>query len=132
MKTIKYVAVDAGGLQSNVATVTVIIGPIAHDDGTYVVKAGDTLTIGKPAAAGATGVLTDDDPVPGIPLTRAVVDRIDFDHNEYHWYGNGAFTYHAGAGTSKPLLKTIWYRAVDADGHASNVATVTIRVTPKK
>ncbi len=130
-KTIDYVAVDPRGKRSNVATITVIIGPIAHNDGTYNVRAGNSITIGSPTANHATGVLLNDDAVPGLPLVRAKVTQIDFARGEYTWFGNGAFTYRAGGGTRVTQYKHIWYEAIDSAGHHSDIARITIVLHPR-
>ena len=112
-----------GGLDSNVATVTITIGavddaPVAVDD-SYGVNEGATLTIVAP------GVLTNDNDPEGSPLTSVLVSG-PASASSFTLNADGSFTYtHNG---SEAPTDSFTYKANDG-ALDSNVATVTITIT---
>ena len=112
-----------GGLDSNVATVTITIGavddaPVATDD-SYGVNEGATLTIVAP------GVLTNDTDPEGSPLTSALISG-PANASSFTLNADGSFSYtHNG---SETLTDSFTYEANDG-ALDSNVATVTIAIT---
>ena len=115
--------VTAGGLTSNVATVTLtVVGttpptpPVANPDAYPVV--GSTLSVPS-----YNGVLANDTNPTGQPMTAAVVTYAS--HGMVMLNPDGSFTYYAGMGYSG--TDTFSYQAY-ANGVASNVATVTLNV----
>ena len=123
--TFTYTVTDAGGLTSNVATVTINIASTDNDAPTAVNDTYNT-TEGVPLSVPAPGPLGNDtDPDPGDTLTGTLVTRPT--HGTLTGTGDGAFTYTPTdpnfAGTD-----TFTYTVTDAGGLTSNVATVTINI----
>jgi hypothetical protein len=124
-----YQALDARGLTSNSATVTITVvagnrAPVAVDDA-YTMTANSKLTTDR-----TTGVLVNDsDPdadsleVLNFELVTAPASAAFF-----QMFPRGGFKYTPFSGFTGPAQFT--YRARDPDGAESNEATVTITVTP--
>jgi large repetitive protein len=113
-----------GGLNSNIATVTIAItpvndAPVATNDG-YTVAEGGTLSP-------AVGVLANDaDPDTIGPLTTVLVSGPS-QATAFTFNANGTFTYsHNG---SETVSDSFTYQASDGT-LLSNIATVTITITP--
>ena len=120
-----YHAFD-GALSSNVATVTITITPVndppVADDDAYGVNEGATLSV--PAA---TGVLFGDTDPEGTALT-AVLDAGPTHASSFTLNADGSFSYtHDGGETT---TDSFTYHAFDGL-LGSNVATVTITITPQ-
>jgi VCBS repeat-containing protein len=113
-----------GSLNSNVATVTITITPVndppAAADDAYTVAEGGTLTTPAP------GVLANDTD-PDSPLLTAALVSGPAHASSFALNADGSFTYvHDGGETTSDSFT---YRANDGLAN-SNVATVTITVTP--
>ena len=113
-----------GSADSNVATVSITVNPV-NDAPT---AANDAYSTNEDTALNifaASGVLANDTDPEGDPLTAALVDGPA--HGTLTLNPNGSFTYTPAANYSGPDSFT--YRANDGAA-ASNVATVSITVTP--
>src|SRR6185312_2264485 len=124
--TFTYTVTDAGGLTSNIATVTITVANVDNDAPTavndaYSTDEGVALTIPAPGPLG-----NDTDPDPGDTLTAALVTG--------PIHGTLTGTSAAGAFTYTPTdpnfagTDTFTYTVTDAGGLTSNVATVTINI----
>lgn len=118
-----YTASD-GALSSNVATVTIEVMPVndppVADDDAYVVAEGETLTVAAP------GVFDGDTDAEGDALAAELVSG-PAHAASFALSADGGFTYvHDG---SETVSDAFTYRASDGTD-PSNVATVTISVTP--
>ena len=113
-----------GSLDSNVATASIVINPV--NDPPVAVNDSFTVAEGGTLAITAPGVLGNDTDAEGTALTAALVTA-PAHAASFTFNPDGSFTYvHDG---SETLSDTFTYRA--SDGAAfSNVATVTIAVTP--
>src|SRR5207247_549466 len=122
-----YHAVDSDGAASNVATVTITVNevndaPVASDDG-----AGTS----EDTAVGGNVLANDSDPdntdgIAGNDDTLTAVLDVGPTSGTLVLNANGAYTYTPNSPTRRSSDLT--YHAVDSDGAASNVATVTITV----
>jgi VCBS repeat-containing protein len=114
-----------GSLDSNVATVTIIItpvndAPVANDDGPYNVNEGGTINFAAP------GVLANDTDVDGPTMTAVLVSG-PANASVFALNANGSWTYtHDG---SETVTDSLTYQAFDGAA-LSNVATVSITITP--
>ncbi len=123
--TFTYRARDPGGLLSNIATATITVtpvndAPIANND-SYTTPEDTQLVITAP------GVLANDTDVDGpLPLTTLLVATTT--NGTLTLNANGSFTYTPNANYNGPDSFT--YRARDGSGLQSNIATVSITVTP--
>jgi hypothetical protein len=114
---------DDGGLESNVATVSITVipvndAPVANND-TYFVNAGGTLVVPAP------GVLVNDIDVEGDPLSFASLTAPT--NGTFGSDASGGFTYRPDDGFTG--VDGFIYQAHDGAGGASNIAQVTIIVT---
>jgi large repetitive protein len=121
--TFTYLARD-GMADSNVATVMIAVTPVndrpvAADD-SYVTAEDMPLTLTV-----AEGVLNNDLDADGDPLLVSLVTTVS--HGSLNLNANGSFVYTPAADYRG--MDTFTYRASDAEAE-SNVATVTITVTP--
>ena len=120
-KFITYRAQDINNVISGPATITINVlrdaAPVAVGNA-YEARANTERCI---TGYGVLGNDTDpDDPVP----TLATLVSTSFKRKEIAWSGKGDFCFFA----TRPGLRTFTYRAVDASGVSSNLATVTINV----
>ncbi len=120
-----YRARDPGGLTSEIATATIAVspandGPVALNDA-YTTPEDNQLVINAP------GVLENDTDIDGpFPLTAVLVAGAS--SGSLTLNANGSFTYTPNLNYNGPDSFT--YRARDGSNLVSNVATVTINVTP--
>jgi hypothetical protein len=120
-----YRASDQGGLLSNVATATITVtpvndAPIANND-VYSTPEDTQLVISAP------GILGNDTDIDGpLPLTAIVVSGVT--NGSLTLNPNGSFTYIPNLNYNGPDSFT--YRARDGANAESNIATVSITVTP--
>jgi len=127
--TFQYQAKDAANALSNVATVTITVtasggnhAPVANNDA-YTVNQNSSLTVATP------GVLANDTDVdPGDTRTAVLASGGSPAHGTLILNANGSFRYTPTTGFSG--TDTFSYQAKDAAGALSNVATVTITVSP--
>ncbi|MBL1173643.1 beta strand repeat-containing protein [Pantanalinema sp. GBBB05] len=122
-----YVAVDGRGGRSGTATVSLTITPVndlpvANNDGPFTTGAGTPLTV-----ALATGVLSNDTDVDAGTTLTAVLGT-NPSNGTLVLSPNGSFVYTPNAGFSG--IDTFTYRANDGTGDSTNLATVTLSVTP--
>ncbi|MEZ4860367.1 MAG: carboxypeptidase regulatory-like domain-containing protein [Caldilineaceae bacterium] len=98
--------------------------PFATDDRAYVLEGGTTKTVQMPWGPEFTVLINDRD-AEFVPLTTTLVTTPT--HGTVTLAANGAFTYtHDGSETTQDVFS---YRAFDGV-HDSNVATVTLTITP--
>ena len=112
-----------GGLDGSMATVSIAVtpvndNPVAVDDGPYVLAQGGAVIRGAP------GVLGNDSDPEGGGVTAVKVS--DPAHGSVTLNANGSFTYtHDGSETTSDSFT---YRAKDAGGKLSTVATVRLTI----
>ena len=115
-----YKATDVGGLNSNVATVTVTVTPVNDAP----VSANRVLATQEDTAGKVTLVAND---VDGHALHYAIVSEPNAAHGSVNINGAEA-TFTPAPNWNGTTSFT--YKATDADGLGSNVATVTVTVSP--
>lgn len=124
-----YQALDARGLTSNSATVTITVGagngaPIAVNDA-YSIPVNGAITTDR-----TTGVLVNDIDPDGDSLEVVNFELVTAPASAafFQMFRRGGFKYTPVSGFTGPAQFT--YRAHDPDGAESNEATVTITVNP--
>jgi Tol biopolymer transport system component len=121
VKTIKYRAVDVNNVQSPEALISIKVlanaAPVATANA-YDVRANtERCTFGY-------GVLGNDRDPDGPVPTKATLVSTSFARREITWNGDGTFCFRGGGAG----VRTLQYRAVDANGASSNLVTVTLNV----
>jgi large repetitive protein len=125
--SISYTVLDNQGLSSNVATITINVGPLAVNDVAYT----------APNTAGTINVTTNDSDANGVRANLVDLDpATNGRQNTFTVPGEGVYAVNAsGVVTFTPALdftgtSTINYTVQDQTSATSNVATITFHVGP--